>query len=352
MKNNKISTFQVELFRNLSKNYKFITEEVFVEKGIWISFKYISEDEVYVVSISRDKNEEEVYLEVKRYLDEKGLKYNIHNIVLSKENFNSSLNNDKYYPIFIDVNSKSIVSYNSFSEPVVRVLKATLELSKPSSYKKRSFKDRIKSFNKDTQTITKWLIYSNIAIFVLSMILSVVFGKGILNSFLQISPGILYIMGAKVNSLILYDAQWWRLITAMFLHAGIVHLLFNMYALYILGNQLESILGKEKFILVYFISGIVSSLASFILSANMSVGASGAIFGLLGVLLIFAYIKKDELGFKFFKNIITVVLLNLVIGFSISNIDNAGHIGGLACGIIIGSIIFGKEIFIQLKSFN
>ena len=352
MKNNKISTFQIELFRNLSKSYKFITEEVSVEKDIWISFKYISENEVYVVSVSKDKNEEEVYLEVKQYLDKKGLKYSIHNIVLSKESFTSSLSNNRYYPIFIDVSNKSVVSYNSFSEPVVKILKATLELSKLSNHKKKSFKDSIKSFNKDTKTITKWLIYSNIAIFVLSMILSILFGKGILSSLLEINSGILYIIGAKVNSLILYDGQWWRLITAMFLHAGIVHLLFNMYALYILGNQLESILGKEKFILVYFISGIVSSLASFILSSSMSVGASGAIFGLLGTLLIFAYIKKDELGFKFFKNIITVVLLNLVIGFSISSIDNAGHIGGLVCGIIIGSIIFRKELFMQLKSFN
>lgn len=96
----------------------------------------------------------------------------------------------------------------------------------------------------------------------------------------------LLLFGAKVNELIAHG-QYWRLLTAMFLHIGIMHLFFNSYALYIYGPVVERLYGKVKFTIVYLLSGLLGSLASYAFSPNPAAGASGAIFGLMGSLLYF-----------------------------------------------------------------
>lgn len=127
--------------------------------------------------------------------------------------------------------------------------------------------------------------------------------------------------------------EWYRLFTSIFIHASFIHILFNMYALKILGFQLESYLGKVKFLVVFIVSGLVGSLASAVMSNAVSVGASGAIFGLLGSYIYFAYNYRLILGNSLKTDIIPVVLINLLIGVLVPGIDIFAHLGGLVAGL-------------------
>jgi rhomboid protease GluP len=182
--------------------------------------------------------------------------------------------------------------------------------------------------------ITYVLITINVLVYILTAYLS----RNIVDS----NINVLILLGAKVNSLIA-NGQYYRLVTAMFLHGGIVHVSLNMYALYSIGPLVENVYGKGKYIVIYFLSGILSSLASFMFSNSISIGASGAIFGLLGAALIFAIKMKNRIGRGFINNIITVIGINLVIGFSIPNIDNFAHLGGLLGGIVISYVVFRNK---------
>lgn len=157
----------------------------------------------------------------------------------------------------------------------------------------------------------------------------------------------MYIIGAgseDANTLIMFGAnvkylvqngEIWRLFTSMFLHVGILHLIVNMYALNVIGRELEGIMGKLKFTLIYLGSGIVGSLFSVVLNDSISAGASGAIFGLMGSLLYFGYHYRLYLGSVLKTQIIPVIILNLLIGFLSTGIDNFAHIGGLIGGYLL-----------------
>ena len=133
----------------------------------------------------------------------------------------------------------------------------------------------------------------------------------------------------------------YRLVTSMFLHADIFHIFFNMYALYIVGNQVERYYGPKKYLLIYFISGIVGSLFSnvFMTTNTISIGASGAIFGLFGALAYFAYNYRAILGNFLKGSIIPVLVINLCLGLFISGIDVYAHIGGLIAGVLTSMIV-------------
>ena len=146
----------------------------------------------------------------------------------------------------------------------------------------------------------------------------------------------------SANNLVYYGAnfrdyiksgEWYRLFSCIFIHASFLHLIINMYALRVLGYQLESYLGKIKFTLVFIISGLIGSLFSAILTNAVSVGASGAIFGLLGSYLYFAYHYRLVLGNTLKSEILPVIIINLLVGLMIPGIDIFAHIGGLVGGI-------------------
>lgn len=141
--------------------------------------------------------------------------------------------------------------------------------------------------------------------------------------------------GANYSPLIKMG-EYYRLITAGFLHIGIFHLFFNMYALYIVGSQLEGFIGKTKFIIIYFGSMITGNLmGSLFLENSISAGASGAIFGLFGALLYFGYHYRVYLGNMMTSQIIPVLILNFLLGFMIKGIDLASHIGGFIGGLLL-----------------
>lgn len=131
------------------------------------------------------------------------------------------------------------------------------------------------------------------------------------------------------------EGEYYRLITGAFVHVEILHLLFNMYSLYIIGTQIESFFGKWKYLIIYFVSAITGSLLSIVFSNVPSIGASGAIFGLLGAMLVFGYYYRVYLGNTIYKNILPIIVINLMLGFMSSGIDNAAHIGGLVGGVLI-----------------
>lgn len=158
-----------------------------------------------------------------------------------------------------------------------------------------------------------------------------------------INPNLIYIFcnfGPAIK-----NGEIYRLITCAFLHASLWHLLCNMYALYIIGKQVENYIGRWKFLFIYLISAITGSLLSSCLSSNISVGASGAIFGLLGSLLYFGYHYRLYLGSVIKQQIIPIILINLLFGLMIPNIDNAAHIGGL-----IGGYLATMAVGIKFKS--
>lgn len=147
----------------------------------------------------------------------------------------------------------------------------------------------------------------------------------------------LIIFGAKVNELIA-QGQVWRLFTATFLHADILHLLFNLYALVALGKHVEAYFGHGRFLVIYVIAGLWGSLASYATSPEISVGASGAIFGLAGATVIYFWRYHENfgnVGRSILNNILAVIAFNLVFGFTNPQIDNAGHIGGLIGGAAV-----------------
>lgn len=141
------------------------------------------------------------------------------------------------------------------------------------------------------------------------------------------------------------SGQYYCLFTGMFLHANIFHLIFNCYALYVIGMQLESFLGKAKYLAVYLLSGLAASSLSIFMSNSYSVGASGAIFGLMGSLIYFGYHYRVYLDTVVKSQIIPLVIINLCIGFAISGIDNWAHIGGF-----IGGILATMAVGVKYKS--
>jgi membrane associated rhomboid family serine protease len=128
------------------------------------------------------------------------------------------------------------------------------------------------------------------------------------------------------------NGDWWRLVTAMFLHGSLLHLLFNMFALFWLGTIVEQALGTPKFLLVYFVSGLAGSAGALWLSsaAAVTVGASGAIFGLIGALLILEYLATGSL----MGQAMVLIVVNLALTLAIPGISIGGHLGGLAGGIV------------------
>jgi len=147
-------------------------------------------------------------------------------------------------------------------------------------------------------------------------------------------------LGAKFNLFIDYG-QTWRLVSPIFLHFGVLHMVFNGYALYLLGRMVENLYGSRRFLVLFMTSGVASIAGSYIGSDQMSVGASGAIFGLLGAAVLVGYKHKDDIppAFRRFfgRGMMPWVLLNLGMGLMIPGIDNWAHVSGLIAGVAVSA---------------
>jgi rhomboid protease GluP len=145
--------------------------------------------------------------------------------------------------------------------------------------------------------------------------------------------------GAKYGFLIA-EGEWWRFVTPVFLHANLIHLGFNSWVLFDLGPAVEGLYGPYKFVVLYILTGAASFVFSFLWSpAVPSVGASGAIFGLIGVMIAYGYRNRRGAGEAVRNMFVRWAVYMLMFGLIIPGIDNAAHIGGLVAGIAFGAIV-------------
>ncbi len=154
---------------------------------------------------------------------------------------------------------------------------------------------------------------------------------------------LLVIYGAKINELILNEGEWYRLLTAIFLHGGLAHLFFNGYALYVIGQDIERLYGHARFLIIYLLGGLTASVSSLVFSPAWSVGASGALFAIFGAEMVFLYRHRrlfGEGGRRRLQNLVWLLILNLAIGLLGSTlIDNWAHIGGFVGGTALAWLI-------------
>jgi rhomboid protease GluP len=176
--------------------------------------------------------------------------------------------------------------------------------------------------------VTYFIIGITVLFYVLQLLSNVTFGRDIL-----------VIYGARINEAIL-AGEWWRFFTPALLHGSLPHIAFNMYALLSFGTSLERHFGHGRFFLLYLLGAFAGNVASFLFSPGYSVGASTAIFGLLGAEAIFLIQNRKVFPGQFrsaIGNIIFIAAINLFIIGSLPGIDNWGHIGGLIGGLMFTS---------------
>jgi len=202
---------------------------------------------------------------------------------------------------------------------------------KPQGARRVSSGVRRTAFEGTGALVTKSLIAINIVIYVITAAQ----GSGIN------SPG-----GSLFYRWVLFgpavaNGDWWRLITSAFLHANLLHIAFNMYFLWYIGSAVETAIGRGRFLLVYLISGLAGSAGALVFTPNApTVGASGALFGILGVAVVMERQRSYVLG----GSALALVVINLVLSFTISGISVGGHIGGLIGGVLCALILseFGR----------
>lgn len=160
----------------------------------------------------------------------------------------------------------------------------------------------------------------------------------------------LYFRGMGINYLI-SNGEWWRLFTPMFLHAGLMHLLFNMFSLFIFGPELEKLAGKARFLTIYLLSGIFGNIATFFLQDPdyASVGASGAIFGILGAFGALVYYTKHIMP-QLRQIIVPMIVISIIMTFLQPNINTTAHIVGMIVGFLIGLSYFHPKRIVSWRT--
>lgn len=187
--------------------------------------------------------------------------------------------------------------------------------------------------------LTYILIFINMLVYLFSAFYS--------HDFMDMDMEVLIEMGALFSPLVIEHEQWWRLGTAMFLHGGLMHILMNMFSLYLIGRSVESYFNPKSYLAIYLFSGLIGAFFSLYMHPqSVGVGASGAIFGLFGALAGFFLAHREQIQSHtkaFMKDFGIILGINLVIGISIPSVDISAHIGGLIIGMI-GGFILSKNL--------
>lgn len=198
------------------------------------------------------------------------------------------------------------------------------------------------------------LIGINVVMYVVTMLLQNTIRLPYVDPFFGTRDGFtaaLYVLGAKWGPAI-DGGQYWRLLTPMILHGGLLHLAFNSYATYALGPEAERVYGMWRFLAVYVLAGLGGNIASYIVSPDaLAIGASGAVFGLIGALAAFAYSARAVIGQEAseaqVRQLVGLAVVNLLLGFIVPNIDNSAHIGGLVVGGLAGLALAPRYVVDQ-----
>ncbi|WP_431028219.1 rhomboid family intramembrane serine protease [Lysinibacillus sp. LZ02] len=152
-----------------------------------------------------------------------------------------------------------------------------------------------------------------------------------------------FYFGMSINGAII-QGEWWRIITAMFLHGGFMHVLFNMFSLFLFGPELEKMAGKTRFLAIYFLSGIGGGLATVLTQDAIykTVGASGALFGIFGAFGAILYRYRHAMP-QLRQIMLPLIVISVILTFLQSNVNAASHIGGLATGFVLGLFFFKRK---------
>ena len=276
-----------------------------------------------------------ILLDVNEDLTVEGTK-NITQVTLPDSDLN--ITDEEVLDAFPDINEKLLKD----SSGVELIINVTKDINAKTERDNKMYE---KTFKRKPIILTYLLILACIIPFLIVFIMD---GPDILSGE---SIGTLGIYGCNYGPLV-KEGEIWRLVTHIFLHGSLMHILLNMYSLFILGNQIETLLGKAKFFVIFMISGICGGLLSAVLNDVASVGASGAIFGLMGAMLCFGYHYRTYLGDALKRQILPVIILNLVIGFMSTGIDNFAHIGGLIGGIFCTMALGVENKSKGLERFN
>lgn len=161
--------------------------------------------------------------------------------------------------------------------------------------------------------------------------------------FLTLLPGIgdeIVWRGISYN-LLVANGEWWRLVSALFLHGGFTHILFNMFSLFVFGPELERMIGKGRFLVIYFVAGLAGNVLTYVIQdwQYASLGASGAIYGLFGAYGALVYIKKNSIP-QLKQVILPIIIVGVIMTFVSSNINIIAHLGGLGTGFVLGLYFF------------
>lgn len=325
-----MNNFNERFFGFLSNSQGFYMKQYFSKfhnEERWIAIKDL-DDGIYAVIISKDSEEDIDFQEGFQYLNTLGKRFLLNSIVLTNGDYIKG--NDNYRSRLVyNIKLDKVIHCDEPCKPLMECLEI-MDEKNSSLDNNYSFKNIVKE-----SPVTITLISINIIVFIITAIMS--------GSIMDINTMVLVECGAKVNYLI-NQGQIWRLITCAFLHGGLIHIALNMYSLFIVGTVVEKIYGWKKYLGIYFFSSITSSLLGYLLGPEMiSIGASGAIFGVLGAFLWFAIKEKENLQKGVLGNIVAVIVLNLFIGLTSSNIDNLGHIGGFIGGLILSVMLYKKR---------
>ncbi len=311
--------FEKKLFNTLVSKAGFYIRSFYSEslkKEQWIAILE-NESMLYSIIIAENSYNVSLYDETYKYLKSLYNKNIVINEIVTIEGSYDYYEHDNM--LIYSLRDKKVV-YSSNSCKLLIPIINEMDITKKTNNKRDKY-----------MMLTNILIAVNLLVFLISAWIS--------KNIFDIDIYTLIIMGAKVNSLI-DKGQVWRLITCAFLHGGLIHIFFNMYALKILGPEIEYVYGKIKYLVIYLLSAIAASIFSYIFGPqSVSVGASGAIFGLFGAMLIFGIKHRKQMGKAYMMNILQVIFVNVIIGISSSNIDNAAHFGGLIVGALIALLL-------------
>lgn len=302
-------------------------------KIIRINSKYIHNEEQYRVDVYRLGY---VVKQIKKKT--LSLKMNVLNICLDLNDAVDVANDDKLVETIHVSNIKEVrkntllgkvypnIKTNSLksTDDINDIIHVTEDINKKTTKENTKYED---IFRPKKIVVTKVLIIICVIMFLISLYLSDNFSANLL------------ILGANNRQLVL-DGEIWRLITNAFLHGNYIHLFVNMYSLWIVGKQVETYMGRTRMLAIYLLSALMGGLFSNVFLENsISVGASGAIFGLMGSLLYFGYHYRLYLSNALITQIVPIIILNLALGFTTSGIDNACHVGGLIGGYLSTMIV-------------
>mgnify|MGYP004484056465 FL=1 len=311
-----------------------------VQNEVWLE-NLDNEVPLIRININYIHNEEQLLLDekkadiIRKTIKKKtySIKMNLLNILVNTRSEVNTIENNNIESIIVNKitdlkkNEFMKIHFPEFSEKInfkksdaINLFEMTEELNNKT---KNDDKQLAKIFlNKDKPIVTTILIFINIVMFLISLLDY----SGVINLFAN------YYVNVK-------NGEVYRLLTSAFVHANVVHIFFNMYALFELGPQIERFYGRKRYLLIYLGSAFMGSLFSVVLTNNVSVGASTSIFGLFGAMIYFGYKYRNTLDNFLRSGIIPVLLINLILGFIIPNIDISGHIGGLLGGLIISYLV-------------